>query len=686
MEKWYQHSFRRNLVDMHISDSDPFYMSQYDPIQYVNNLITAHIDTAILYAGNCLGICFWPTKVGHMHSSLQGRDILHEVITECRKHNLGVIVYFNIWSRWAYDTYPEWRCRDEHGKGLFVERDGNRFGMCCSNTGYANYVHEQVQDLVSNYDMDGLWIDMIGWFGGVCCCESCRSRYLRDTGHLFPERVDWRDPAWRTFQEHREKWLAEFAGMIRQSALTCKSDISVTFNTANMWTGKFGGISDAFMCQIDYPAGDFYGDPAEQSFICKTLESLANHKPVEFMTSLCPTLDEHTTRKPKELLEAQVYASLANNAAFTFIDAMDPAGTVNPSIYQTMGEIFLTSSEYEKYLGVGLVRQADIAIFVDLNSLADMQDNGKVVGAYIHTEPNLPLQNIAKTLISNNIPYDVVTAHNLDCLKNYQVVILSDMFMLKLREADALRRYVELGGMLYASKNTSLVHGNGDFLLSDVFGVTYKGETTECITYIAPTGRFDGFAPFTAAYPMALTAVQTLVEAAPDAEILATVTLPFTPPNDPYIYSSAISNPPGKPTISPAIVRHTFGQGQCIYIAGRLEAMKFDAQSVIFARLLRSLMTQSPRFITNAPKPVEVIVYDDTKSKRFIVSVLNFQDKLPNIPVYNMKIAINLQGKTLNTIMELPFEKPISWIFEVNYVRFTVEKVETFMMFAINYK
>lgn len=90
---WYEKSYRRNLVDMHIDDSDPVYMSQFDPIKYVDNLVIARTDTAIIYAGNCLGICFWPTRIGHKHKNLKSRDILKETIVECRR-GLNVIVYF----------------------------------------------------------------------------------------------------------------------------------------------------------------------------------------------------------------------------------------------------------------------------------------------------------------------------------------------------------------------------------------------------------------------------------------------------------------------------------------------------------------------------------------------------------------------------------------------------------------
>jgi hypothetical protein len=686
---WYQGSYRRNLVDMHINDSDPVYMSRYDPEEYVDNLIAAKVDTAILYAGNCLGICFWPTKEGHMHKNLHGRDFLGETIKACRHYGLHVNVYFNIWSRWAYDTHPEWRYLDAKGRGVYVESEGGRYGMCCSNSGFSDYVSRIVAELVANYDMDGFWVDMIGWFGGICFCDNCKTRYERDTGRTFPEKMDWRDAHWRDFQKHRESWHAEFAGMIRKTALSKKPGISVVFQSASWAAGWSIGLSEELYRQSDYLAGDFYGDPVEQSFVCKYLESMTMNKPVEFMSSRCQRLTEHTTTKQKELLEAQVYSSIANNASFVFIDAMDPIGTVDPAPYVTMGEIFSATMTYEPYLGPQLKRQADVAVYVDIHSLASMKDNGALAGQ-IGTEwpvaPVAGLLQIAKTLIWNNIPYDVATRKDLGRLGTFQVLILHDAFMLDKVEADAIRRFVANGGCLYASKYTSAILGNGDFLLTDVFGVSLQGETMENETYTSPLPGFTGLHPFTQDHPMTINDTQLLVNLSPGAEALATLTLPYTPPNDAYDYSSAISNPPGIRTVKPAIVRNHFGKGLCIYSTGTLERMPHDAHSRIFAGMIKSLLVNAVCYESDAPRSVEISVYDDPVANRLLISVLNFQKELPNIPVFGINVRVRIGEKEQHSLFELPGNVPVAYAAESEYVSFVVERLDTFAMYAMCYR
>ena len=69
-EPWYRSSYRRNLIDMHIPDDDIRFMADFDAGRYVELLKTARVDTAMVYASSCLGLCYWPTPRGRMHAGL----------------------------------------------------------------------------------------------------------------------------------------------------------------------------------------------------------------------------------------------------------------------------------------------------------------------------------------------------------------------------------------------------------------------------------------------------------------------------------------------------------------------------------------------------------------------------------------------------------------------------------------
>jgi hypothetical protein len=64
-----------------------------------------------------------------------------------------------------------------------------------------------------------------------------------------------------------------------------------------------------------------------------------------------------------------------------------------------------------------------------------------------------------------------------------------------------------------------------------------------------------------------------------------------------------------------------------------------------------------------APRPVEITLYEDPAIKRLLVCVLNFQKELPNLPVFGIKIRVDLQGKQFAGLAGLPGEASyrVSW-------------------------
>lgn len=81
-------------------------------------------------------------------------------------------------------------------------------------------------------------------------------------------------------------------------------------------------------------------------------------------------------------------------------------------------------------------------------------------------------------LIESNIPFEVITERDLDNLSKYDLVILPDYACMDEREAEKIRQYVTNGGKIVVINESSLYTKYGakrdDFLLSDVFGVSYN--------------------------------------------------------------------------------------------------------------------------------------------------------------------------------------------------------------------
>ena len=632
---------------MHIADWNPEFMSRFDPEKYAEAVSASGVDTAIIYSGSCLGICYWPTRAGHMHEGLKGRDIFGETVEACKRRGLRVVAYYNIWNRWEFDHHPQWRMRDIEGRAPQVEY-GERFGLCCPNTGYKDFVRQQIEDLCSHYSFDGLWIDMIGWFGTVCYCDDCRRVYREQTGKELPEKVDFADPNWVRFIRKRQEWQADFAQMINDTARAAQPGISVTHQVTSFLNGWPGGASMAFLDKCDYLAGDFYLGPAPEAFVCKFLRAASRSQPIEFMVSRCIDLYEHTTTKSVDLLTMQMFMAVSHLSAFVFIDAIDPAGTVNRELYDTMHSVLSRMDPFLEYMHPASRQMADVAIYFNPDNVtSELTVDTSFSGA--NRFPQLQYAYaVAKTLIDANIPFDVVTPRNRDSLSDHAVVILSECQMLDQAETDCLRAYVREGGKLYVSGKTGLVDGCGkpwgDFALADVLGVHDAGETEWDTTYMtpAPSGK-DAFAGYRPGCPLCLTRRQAVIRADDDAEILATRSMPYNDPHDNQRFAAAISNPPGEDTDEPCVTLHPYGKGQAMYAAGVLEAVEYDAQRAVFARLLQQLMGGPFSVQTNAPKPVQINVFRQPEG-RMVLNLLNFQQELPAVPVHDLWVTITLEA------------------------------------------
>lgn len=685
--KWCQKSYRRNLVDMHIDDWDESFLSKLDPERYVALLKKANVQSAMVYANSHVGYCYWLTKAGRMHRGLGGRDVLGEIIALCHGQGMDVVPYYSlIFNNWAYEHYPSWRMLDLNGKasrdpGHWVGGFGGRYGICCPNSAaYRQFVDDQVRELCEGYDFEGIFFDMTFW-PAICYCPACRERYAREVGGEMPTVIDWHNSRWLAFQRKREEWLVEFAAFATGTARAYKPGVSVEHNSAVLPQSWRIGTTLGLAAQNDYIGGDFYGGFAQQSFICKLYRSITPNRPFEFMTSRCyPSLQDHTTLKSREMLELHACMALAHDGAFLFIDAIDPVGTLNPMVYETMGEVFGRSQKYEPYLGGEMCQ--DVTVYFSLDSKIDLADNGRPVAQAGWRVPHLTAAlGATRALKESHIPHGVISRNGLSDMSAHQVLVLPDVFMLSEQEADDIRRFVADGGGLYASGHTSAA------LLGDLFGIVVEGETQERVTYMAPTAKGRTLMPgVDPGYPLTARGSQVKARALSEDDVAASLVLPYTDPADLTKLASIHSNPPGPATDYCAVTYRSFGKGRVIWVSAPIEAVEQEPHPAIFAHMLRELATGSFSFEAEGPAAVEVTVFHQAERKRLLVCLINEQEDLPPIPVHDMTVRLRMEGKKAVRAELLPDQEPLPFVASDGEVELTVPKLDIFCMLMVAYE
>jgi hypothetical protein len=706
-EPWFTHAYRRAVIDMHIPDWDPAFLSKFDPNQYADMLVKSHAQSIVCYCQSHVGLFNFPTKVGHEHKAFSGRNMLGEMIDACHKRNIAVQLYTSlIFDRTAGDDHPEWRMRTWEGK---IQGEGGRHAVLCVNSPYREYVRSFVTEICKTFDFEGIRFDMTFW-PWLCFCEHCQQRFDAEVGGEIPKTINWLDEKWVAFQRRREAWLVEFAKIATDTVRELKPKTTVEHQASTFPLNWMFGVTAPLAAQNDFLQGDFYGDQLQGSFVRKLLEDLTPRRPFGYETSFSVSLQDHTARKPTALLEAKASAAIADHAAFIFIDAIDPIGTVNPNPHERMGKVFEKLMPYYDHLGGQRVR--DVAIYYSPESKFSFYGNGRPVAnpdtSDTHTSASM---QAARRMIEAHIPLGVVTKadllkwktattrlseldlekpgafESLPGLTGVRVLILASVNMLDPEEADAIRAWVRAGGRVYASAGTSIVDTNGrqqqDFQLSNVFGTSLV-ETfwSDRPRFLAPTKNGSKhFVDFDADYPAFVTNFGMRIKAADGAQVLATTTRPWPAP-DGTKFASIHSNPPWEKTDEPEIVRNSFGRGEAIYSASPIELVETLGDT--FTNLIRQLLPRQ-RMQVDAPKCVEATIFDQPDRKRFILSLVSFQKDLPNIPIDGISVMLNLDRKIEGVTLlpgndNVPMERR-----QDGAVIFTVPRLDTLRMLAVTY-
>lgn len=641
---WIKGNYRRIFLDMHIDDWNEEFLSKLDPEDIVTTLKHAGAQNIVVKAKPHTGLCYWPSSTGRMHRGLKGRDYVGEMITLCHENTMDVIVYYSqIFDNWAYDNRPTWRCIYADGlnsreKAHYFFKKG-RYGVVCpNNIEYREYVKVNLQELNRKYSFEGMFLDMPFW-PEVCYCHSCKERYLKETGREIPRRVDWKDPNWLEFQYAREKWMGEFAAFSTGCVKEINPEVTIEHNFAlAMFPWQFAN-TDFVMEACDYSGGDYYGGYLQQTFACKYYKNISPNLPFSYITSRCdPDLNHHTTTKTKEELLLHSMTALVHDGAFSICDGVNPDGTICKEAYEVIKEVFDESQKYEKVINGKLLN--NVSIWFSSHSKFDLTDNDKPVADSTINEKNIDsfsegMVKMAAILRENNVPFEVIPSSQLYSITE-DVLVISDVMMIREDEMNAIEQYVKNGGNLYISGQL------GHRRLCELLEVEYKGMTEHNFTYMSPTEKArELFHGFTDTNPLTVNGKQHIVELKGACDVLATIVLPYTL-TDTEQFASIHSNPPGIRTKIPAVFVKQIGQGKIMWLAAPVEKSRPYMSKRVVYNLVKSLCNEL-KFRSNAPAFMEILGWEKDGKRYF--AAINQQEGMPVSPIYDVYIEIPGQIK-----------------------------------------
>lgn len=224
---------RQVHLDFHTSAAIDGVAADFDPETFAATVADAGINSITIFARCHHGLFYYPTKVGEMHPGLHGRDLLGEQIEALHRRGIRCPVYTTMaWDEWTADKHPEWsqltadgaiaKVRNKREDGV-IDPGGWRY-VNWLEPDYLDFIEAHVAELLANYDVDGLFYDILSYAPG--CCWS-------DVSQRFRERHGLRDRSHASYVKFRVLAQNEISARLTAFARDRAPQVSIFYNTGS---------------------------------------------------------------------------------------------------------------------------------------------------------------------------------------------------------------------------------------------------------------------------------------------------------------------------------------------------------------------------------------------------------------------------------------------------------------------
>jgi hypothetical protein len=154
-------------------------------MDYAKLLIKKTKDTNCNTLAFCVqvgGYALWNSKVTPKYTRIHDMDLIGELARLCKEND----IYFVPW--WLGTSTGVGRVLKEHPGWLLLgppQPDGSqrKWNYICYNSPYRDLIYEEVREILSNYEVDGIYFDQLP---GSCYCGYCRSKFERTYNQPMP--------------------------------------------------------------------------------------------------------------------------------------------------------------------------------------------------------------------------------------------------------------------------------------------------------------------------------------------------------------------------------------------------------------------------------------------------------------------------------------------------------------------
>jgi hypothetical protein len=445
-------------------------------IDYVRRI---KADGVCLSAGGC--VAYYPTAIaGHHRSAWLGdRDVFGELVAGCRK--LGMVVVARTDPHATYDdvrnAHPDWIHTTADGQLRRHWASPEMWVTCALGPYNFEFMTAVKREIVSCYRVDAIFINR--WDGsGQCFCPHCRENFRAASGFELPRTDNPRDPARRAYIQWRQQRLMTLWQTWDEAVRAINPDACVVPNNGTgggspMDGARVGAIAP--MLVADRQARHGTMPPWAFGKSVKEFRAVMGAKPVAGLFGV--GLEEPYRWKDSVQNPAEIQLWLADgiaNGARPWLSKF--AGTLyDPRWLKPVEEMYGWCAANEKYLR-NTAPLARVAVVYSQQT------------SWYYRSERLPRDVVddatlgwCQALIEARIPFEMVHDRQLapERLKAFKTLILPNTAALSDAQCEQLRTFVQAGGGLVATLETSRCNEFGepraDFGLAELFGASTSG-------------------------------------------------------------------------------------------------------------------------------------------------------------------------------------------------------------------
>ncbi|MBO0949577.1 alpha-amylase family protein [Fibrella forsythiae] len=589
----------------------------YDPDFWLAYFKRIHADGALLSAGGV--VAFYPTAIPLHHRSdfLGNADTLGYLVEGCKKLGMKIMLRTDPHAarQNVYDAHPDWIAVTAEGQKRRHWANPALWVTCALGPYNADFMTQVNREIMERYQPEGIFSNR--WAGhDICYCEHCTRNFNTATGLALPQKIDRLDPTYR-------KWTDWRMNRLRSVWALWDSEIRKQKPTSRFIPNGFpdkivtGREADLFFA--DQQARRGLMAPWANGKGAKELRSTLGMKPLIGIFSV--GIEEEFRWKDSVQSDAEIRIWVAEGTA----NGMRPCFVkFGGDIYdkrwmEAVAKLYDGYHRNETYL-------RNTASMARVGVVYSEQTDRNYGGKPWQQKSGDHVDGIYHALVEGRIPFDMVNDRLLtpDDLSRFKLLILPNIAALSDAQCKQLQAFVDLGGSLVATFETSLYDEEGNprpnFGLAGLFGVSYAGQVEGPMRNSYLHLRHDAKDSQTSQILNGLVDTPRIINAVYKVDVKPTGTFP-----SPVTLIPTYPDLPMEdvyPRVAETDTRELYlrqaGKGRVAYIPGDLDRSFWQLLNTDHGQLLRNViqwaLDEEPVVAVTGPGVVDVTVWRQAKS------------------------------------------------------------------------